>query len=153
MNDGPEHPEGVTSWLADNQAAHLLDLAHGGGVRPIDAVLDRLTGPGGQAWLSDALQRLGGDVRTRLVDGGPVESFAALKEQAKVLGNRGCESALAGRLGYFLTIAAALAHHNRLISSRSGGDIQPILVELGPHLDPELEAVVARAVQALADSE
>ena len=116
--------------MSEAQAARFLRIGLSGSSSPIDELVRHLSTPGGDSWFEEqmASDLFGGTENARwlLVDGRyGLEEIKEAKTKAKSLFAKepGRSARLKGSLGYFLTLAAALAHHNRLISSRGRDDL------------------------------
>lgn len=141
--------------------SRLLALGIRGPGRPLDALLSRLSEPDASDWLRAAIETgpLGtlGPRAEGLYEGrATVEELAAVKEECKALLRASdCEeSRLVSMLSYFLAVAAALVHHDTLISSRSRLELEPLLLDLAevaPSPWPELLARAALAARASAE--
>lgn len=134
MTDTPGIPP---TDLHDNAVTRLLELGLAQPRRPVDALIDRLGATDGPAWfdrfLSTGPLAQTGDPVGALIDGAiQLDQLEAIKGASKALlaGAIAEDDRLAGLAGYFLTIAAGLAHHGSNLSSRSLGDLHPVLMDL-----------------------
>lgn len=104
--------------------------------RSVDALIERLERSDGPTWLDAALATgpltgLGGP--TAFARGtAPLESIHRAKDRGKELAAhaREPEERLAGLAGYFVAIAAALAHHGSAITTRPIDELAPMLLDL-----------------------
>ncbi len=106
--------------------------------RPIDHLVQRLSGPGSGTWLGEALRlpQVGckGDPETGLARGKlNIREIDDLKERCKLaaLTNGDPHIRLASTAGYYIAIAAAAVHHHRLISSQPRDELSSMLLDLG----------------------
>jgi hypothetical protein len=121
----------------------------------VDTVVERLRAPDGSAWLSTSLEEAlstgGASVRHLLTSGAAsVEQLRELKKRSKELAYARKEDpppiALAG---YLLATAAALAHHDTLISTRPRSQIRDTLKELAESLEGSWKELVEKAIAVL----
>lgn len=149
--------------LSARSAARLLLLGLDEPVRPVDQLLDRLSRPNGAEWFAGLVRDW------NLAPAGPVaelglpdvliaEGQATLDQLMRI--KQRCSTLLAqsqddaSRLrataGYFMSIAAGLAHHQQLISSRSPKDLLPVLSDLAAVTPQPWSNLFLRAVRSLA---
>ena len=123
--------------------------------RPIDSLTERLDQSDGAAWLESALTRgpIGGvgDATALIIEGGAtVEDLMAIKERSKLgyasAGNE--DERRIVLLAYFLAVAAALLHHDRLITSQPRESVNEMLIDLGGSLPATWAAFAERAALA-----
>lgn len=141
MPDQPEQPRtsdrlrdpGVTEL----QATRLLSLGLSNDRRPIDDLIDRLDEPDGARWLERVLTARSADVNAALTPAlsSPQTNLAllkAVKERGKTLVKETAsgESRLEGLAIYFLALAAALVHHQRLISRQRMAEVRDVMLDL-----------------------
>jgi hypothetical protein len=121
--------------LSAEQASTLLRLGLRGLRRPVDDLIERLRAGAGLEWLERALARvLGGASPAAALAGGgaDVAELTAIKEHCKAIlrDSRDTEERLAAIAGYFLSIAAGLAHHGARIGGHGRDDLNEILLDL-----------------------
>jgi hypothetical protein len=133
----PASPDPDSERLTTAQATLLLKMGIMKPRRLVDDLIDRLRQPGGSAWLNRALES--GPLRDR---GSPAELFIEgkatldqcgdIKEGSKHILRQATtsEERLGGIAGYLLSIAAALKHHQALLTSRERSDLNEILLDL-----------------------
>lgn len=142
--------------LTERSALRLLRLGLSQPHRPVDALIERLMAPGGHDWFRHIIQRAPfktcvGDAASALVSGRVMlVQLTALKEASKSLGaDRDRENRLIARAGYDLAIAAALAHHARIITGQRRSELLPVLTDLAEALPEPWADMVVRATEAL----
>jgi hypothetical protein len=134
----------------------LLHLGLRGTATPI---IERLRSKDGETWLLSSLRQvLGspGDAPERwLLDPEtPSDRLSELKDKAKGVfrtaekGGDG-EGSLRARLGYFLTIAANLAHHGVLDSGQPAENVRDALLDLAGALPPPWDDLVVKGLDHL----
>lgn len=123
--------------LPNETVTRLLQLGLAGPRRPVDALVDRLSMPDGASWFTQSLQRHPlkniGDAEATLVHGrADLVALERLKEASKRLLHDAINEndRLTGLAGYFLAVAAALRHHNRIICSRSAEELHSVMLDL-----------------------
>jgi hypothetical protein len=134
--------------------SRLLSLGLSGKREPIDELVDRLRQPDGAPWLRAAL------ARGPLSELGPLEELLAagsaklsqmeeLKKRSNALLENPAErdAFLSGMACYFFSIAAALVHHRRLITSQTREKLDPVLKKLARAV-PEPWAELLKMVSA-----
>lgn len=117
--------------------SRLLQLGITGPRRPVDALVERLSAADGAAYFKQMLARAPiknlGDPEVALVHGRCDEvALDRLKEASKRLLQDAINDTdrLAGLAGYFFSVAAALVHQDRNITSRSTQELHEVLLEL-----------------------
>ncbi len=132
--------------------SRLLKL--GQSPRPVDALIDRLSASDGHTWLGTNLERAFGakcgPVTEKLTDPStPVDELVMLKDLSKQHGRReGDDAGLTAMAAYFLSVAAAVAHHGVLISSRSQTELTSVLEDLAVVVEPPFRELLLKAVRA-----
>ena len=141
--------------LTETGVTRLLTLGLAGPARPVDELIDRLLQNDGHRWLSSALGSwplaAHGSPRGQLCEGrATVDELRSIKNDSKDLLKRARdrEDRLAGLLGYFFSVAAALAHHGELITSRPRAEVDPTLLELAEVTPGAWSKLLSRAAQA-----
>ena len=141
--------------LTETGVTRLLNLGLGGLARPVDELIDRLLQHDGHRWLSAALRSwplaAHGSPRRQLCEGrATVDELRSLKNESKDLLKRARdrEDRIVGLLGYFFSVAAALAHHGELITSRPREEVDPILIELAEVTPGAWSQMLSCATQA-----
>jgi hypothetical protein len=124
--------------------------------RPIDRLIERLSVPGGADWLVLGLRLPqcgfgedpeGGLVRGRL----SLAALDAAKERCKqaAFTDPDANVRLAATGGYYLTIAAAAVHHNRLITSLPHEELSNAFLDLGAAMQEPWALLLGRAALLL----
>ena len=118
-------------------ADYLLRLGVVDTGRPVNLLLERLETDPDQSWLREALAGLPGlggrDVETMFLDGAAsVEELQAVKDDAKRLMKIASDpnDRAVALAGYFVTTAAALAHHREKISSGVRKELSNAILDL-----------------------
>ncbi|MCC6229562.1 MAG: hypothetical protein IT432_10080 [Phycisphaerales bacterium] len=149
-------PDDSFADLNERSALRLLRLGLSRPSRPVDALIDRLLSPGGHEWFRKVIQgptfkTCVGDAFTGLISGRVMlVQLTSLKEAAKSLGaDRDRENRLVARVAYDLAIAAALAHHGRIITGQKRSELLPVLTDLADALPEPWADMVVRATDAL----
>jgi hypothetical protein len=133
-------------------SSRLLKMAVSGPRRPIDDLIARLERSDGEAWLRAAFrsspfvdERI--DQGTLTGGGATVEQLVRLKERSKKLVTPGADedTRLRGLLGYFVSIAAAVAQHGQFISAKSPDDVRAALTDLAGVIPGPVAEILARA--------
>lgn len=152
----PQEPD--FGSLSQLDASRLLELGLTGPRRPVDALIDRLAALDGGRWLESTLDTVFvaslREAPQSLIDGDvTVEQLRDIKNKSKSLMKKGNDrdTRLGALVGYFFSIASALAHHHALICSRSREELDPILLDLAAVAPPSWSGLLGRA--ALAPSE
>jgi hypothetical protein len=138
--------------LGHEDVKRLLTLGLMGQQRHAQDLVSRLCRSDGHQWFESTLRngpvgRLG-EPREQLCAGAAsLEQVRNAKEQCKVLLQKAPdrESRLAALAGYFVTIAAALAHHQTVICGRSREDLDPVLLDLAEVTPSEWSDLLSRA--------
>jgi hypothetical protein len=144
--------------IATPSGAHLsrlLRLGFSSERDLVDDLVERLRGPGGAAWFSEALRsgRLGpaAEIEAIIAEGGvPRDALRALKDRGNALLGRPPdeESLHCGMAGYFLAIAAGLAHHGELLTRQPREKVDPILRKLAAAAPEPWAGVFRRGAEA-----
>ncbi|MFM9957850.1 MAG: hypothetical protein ACKVZJ_07220 [Phycisphaerales bacterium] len=140
-------------------AARLLNLGIRGPIRPVDRLVERLRNGDRQRWVEGVLAEIERAIqpgaRDLLLTGrhgasAPLELLRHIKERCKKQAARAepGKEPLEPMLGYFLAVAAALAHHNALISSVSRSEIDGVLLDLACELPDPWVDLLCRATLA-----
>lgn len=146
--------------IGAEQASRMLRLGIHGPPRPIDRLLDRLAADDGAAWLSEALS----DESTARLASLPsvgeehdvtLEQLTAVKEACKstALRTHAPDVSLRAMVGYFFSVAGALALFRTNISSRGNDELEPILIDLASVTPPDWSALFERAWSAISPTE
>jgi hypothetical protein len=138
--DRPTPPPLDASAAANSLRLLLNSASLGGdakGSTPVVHLRQRLEQEDGAGWLEACLARPPfaplADAARALIDG-PVtlDELNALKERGKAgfAGSGARDERLASIAAYFLSIAAALKHHGRSITSQPLGELRTLLIDL-----------------------
>jgi hypothetical protein len=141
-----------TTSLDSPSVQQLLRVGLSEPRRPIDSLTERLDQADGAAWLGSALERspIGkiGDPKAVIIYGdASVDDLMMIKENSK----RGYAEAQDEDqrhrvlLAYFLAVAAALVHHERLITSQPRESVNEMLTDLGGSLPGQWAAITEQA--------
>ena len=151
----PQEPSSERSHLPSADVTRLLELGVEGAKRPVDELIDRLLQTDGHRWLARNLEiwpiAAFGSPQTLMCEGqATLDQLDAIKGESKDLLSRAHDrdARLAAVMGYFFAVAAALAHHGRLISSRPRRELDPILQELAEVTPKPWSQMLARATLA-----
>ena len=142
--------------IGPEQASRMLRVGLVGPERPVDKLLDRLAGEDGAAWLGDVL----GDGSMAILSSPPddgndpaiaLSQLVSLKEKCKseALRRATPDASLRAMVGYFFSVAGALALYRVNISSRGEEDLRTILMDLASVAPPDWSAVFERALSAM----
>ncbi len=140
--------------LKGKRLTSFLNLGFLAESRPVDELLKRLDEPDGVAWL----ERL---MASSVVDGhGPtgellaeestsLDDLESMKDASKRLLKRAGtpDERLQAMVIYFLSIAAAVAHHGTAMTDRSRDELDPIYLDLAAALPEPWAGLAARAIQ------
>jgi len=150
----PQQPQRDAD-LSDEQATRLLSIGVRGTRRPVDELIECLGREAGQSWFERVIETFLRQAAARpaeaLLDGSiSIDELRRAKSAAK----RGMQQAIgpeeaAGATAlYFCAVAAALAHHEHRITSRSDEDLLPALADLADAVPerwrPMFEQALAR---------
>lgn len=137
--------------VTPRQARDLLRVAAPATPRPVDRLIDRLKRTDGAEWFGGVMERFTRRVAGRsaeaLLEGRlSPETLTRGKEQAKTLlaEATSLEDEIAATACYFMTCAAARAHHGIRIHRDESGAVEAALVDLADAL-PAGWAEMARA--------
>jgi hypothetical protein len=138
--------------LTVEKATVFLRLGLEGPRRPVDDLIDRLRRSSGGSWLNDALQagplKGQGSASELLIDGkATIAQLIAIKDRSKALVKEAVagELRLAGIAGYFLSIAAGLQHHGKLITTRDHDQLAEILLDLAEAAPEPFKGLLSHA--------
>ena len=156
--DHPMHSSSTA--IGAEQVSRMLRLGIRGRPRPIDSLLDRLAADDGAAWLGQVLS----DESMACLASLPspdedhdvtLEQLTAIKEACKstVLRTKAREGSLRAIVGYFFSVAGALALFRMNISSRGIDELEPILIDLASVTPPDWSALFERAWSATSPTE
>lgn len=154
MSTKPFQPDLNASFaqLDSSQATRLLKLGLAGPKRRVDPLLERLSSTAGKSWFAAVLKRppfagLPSPVDTLARGQGSLEQLVAFKDAAKqvVTTASGPDAELTGVAAYYLSIAAALAHHNSLISSVNRPELDAVLLDMAEVLPSPWAELVSKA--------
>lgn len=151
-----QHDMGSRVGLDPAFANEMLRMGVADARRPIDRLIERLQNPGGNAWFLEALKQpacgLGDDPENGLARGRlTVAALDTAKERCKqaAFANTDSNVRLAATGGYYLTIAAAAVHHNRLITSLPQEELANAFLDLGGALGEPWTTLLGRAALLL----
>lgn len=137
-------------------AQEMLRMGVSDARRPIDRLVERLRSPGGPEWLLDMLRQpiwsIPEDPDNAIARGRmSLAGLDGLKERCKLAAFSDPDSnlRLAATGGYYLAIAAAAVHHNRLITSLPQDELANALLDLGEALPEPWTALLGRAALLL----
>lgn len=147
-------PESISKFpVGDAEtASRMLRMGIEGPPRPIDPLLDRLSKDDGAAWLDAAMAKESLSALAALVGSrdceASLEELIAIKDAGKAIAAKASsrEASLQSMVGYFFSIAAALALHRENISSRTHEDLRPILIDLASVAPPAWSQLFERAI-------
>ncbi|MEK6701112.1 MAG: hypothetical protein AABZ53_02540 [Planctomycetota bacterium] len=149
-------PTGLPGALDQVVVDRLFQMGISTPQRPIDHLVQRLSGPGSSAWLGDALRmpQVGckGDPESGLARGRlNIREIDDMKERCKTaaLTDGDTHVRLATTAGYYIAIAAAAVHHHRLISSQPRGELSSMLLDLGSVAPEPWATLLGRAALEL----
>ncbi|HNQ22819.1 MAG TPA: hypothetical protein PKK06_06980 [Phycisphaerae bacterium] len=138
MKDKPSpKTAGELPSLTPTMASRLLRLGLSESDQPVDLLLERVQAAEGARWFASAVTAVFGESAGRpgaeLLS--PATTLARLrlwKRQCTALAEQAADqdSWLQAMLGYFLAVAAALAHHQAMITDRPPGEAQATLAKL-----------------------
>jgi hypothetical protein len=148
---------GLPNTIDPKRASELLRMGVvGDQKRPLDRLLDRLHAPGGDVWFQDALRiptlRLGDDPEAALARGRlGVVGLDEAKERSKqaAFGSVDANERLAATGVYYLCIASAAVHHNRLITSLPREELANAFLDFGAALPEPWSSMLGRAALLL----
>lgn len=137
-------------------AARLLSLGIRGPARPVDRLVDRLRSVDRQKWVEGVLLEIERAVQPgardllltgRHVTDAPLEVLRRIKDRCKKQAARAepGKEPLEPMLGYFFAVAAALTHHQTLISSVARSEIDSVLLDLACELPDPWVDLLCRA--------
>lgn len=137
--------------LTTDQTAQLLAASLSQANRPIDVLVDRLSEPDGETWLSASLQRVLDARDIELLGGTSVSEaeIAAVKSRAKrqLAQATNYQEHVAALACYCLSVARGLVSCNRLLSSRSGEEWAEFFADLAAELPAPWRETVSRAAE------
>jgi hypothetical protein len=141
--------------LTELDASRLLQLGLSGPRRPVDALIDRLSQLDGHRWLESALTvgpaSVFEDPENALIHGrATLDQLKQMKDGGKSLmkQSRDRETRLIAIAGYFVAIAAAMAHYGNRICSREREELNPILLDLAAVAPNKWSELLSRAALA-----
>jgi hypothetical protein len=129
------------------QASRLLDLGVAGPRRPIDDVIYRLQQDDGGSWFTDCVLSLMGMTPDAGSDTG-LDTLEQARDRAKeaMAAAATCDAAAAATAAYFVAIGAALAWHDKLVSTQPAEELRPVLADLAAVVpEPWPEVLMAAA--------
>lgn len=157
MNTNPLPSDVNASFaqLDSSQATRLLKLGISGPKRRVDPLIDRLRSSAGKSWFAGILKRPPfadlPDAVGQLVQGrASLDEIVAFKDAAKhaVTAAQAADAELAGIAAYYIAIAAAMTHHNSLISSVNRTELDAVLLDLAEVLPSPWSELASRAALA-----
>ncbi len=148
-------PSEPTHKLTNHQTADLLRRGMNVKVRPIDALLGRLSTPDGWTWLESLVRDEFTDEQMAIVyEGGDRSSSSEhrlieIKEIAKtnVAEASTEEKALVAMAVYSLTVASGLVHHGQLYSSRPALEWYELFADLAGVASPHWREMLFTAAE------
>ena len=140
------------SNLGRAELSRFMQMGLIGPRRSVDELVDHLARDNAHTWLARMLKvrpiAAFGSPRQQLYKGcATLEQLTTIKQESKELRKRARDqdTRLCAILAYFLSIAAALVHHGALISSRTRGEIDPILLDLAEVMPRPWSNLLGRA--------
>lgn len=137
-------------------AQEMLKMGVADARRPIDRLIDRLNAPNGANWFLEGLKipqcGFGEDVEGSLARGRmPLAVLDQCKERCKqaAFADPDANVRLLATGGYYLTIAAAAVHHNRLITSLPHEELANAMLDLGAATPDPWTTLLGRAALLL----
>jgi hypothetical protein len=148
---------GVPEPIDSRRASELLRMGVvGEQKRPLDRLLERLSTAGGVVWFQDELRsnalKLGEDPESALARGRlGLIGLDEAKERAKqaAFGSTDVNQRLAATGAYYLCIASAAVHHNRLITSLPREELANAFLDFGAALPEPWSSMLGRAALLL----
>lgn len=143
--------------LSDERVSQLLHLGLTESVRPIHDLVERLSSADGEKWLGsllgDGAFGMSGSASAALLGGqATLEELRSVKEHCKQLvakqGAAHGEVELRASVGYFFSLAAALAQFGEMITNRSRRDLLPILRDLAAVVPEPWPGLFRQAISA-----
>lgn len=157
MNSHSPQPDLNASFakLDSSQATRLLKLGLSGPKRRVDPLLERLRSSAGKSWFAGMLKRppfagLGAPLAMLVEGQASLEQLVAFKDAAKqvVTTAGGADAELAGVAAYYLAIAAAITHHNSLISSVNRTELDTVLLDMAEVMPSPWSELASKAALA-----
>ena len=157
-NHQPTYPTSFVAYqeIDHSRANRLLGVGLGGDPRPVDELIGYLSSGIAAKWLEFALDhgpmKEIGPAREYLLDGrATADQMRLAKNQSKRLLKKATTSQerLAAMAGYFISIAASLAHHRVVSSDRPYADIRNVLIDLATALPEPWSDMLGRATIVL----
>jgi hypothetical protein len=138
-------------------ATRLLNLGRQTSRGPLADLIRRLDRPDGRVWLSGAMAdwpftQIGGDAESTLLRGqASLDQLATLKRTAKSQASDpgDADRLIRAVLGYYLSVATALVHHQKNLSSQPPNDLADAFGELGAALGAPWDDLAGRAALTL----
>ncbi len=132
----------------------LLRMGMRAPARPSDKLIDRLAAADAHDWLAQSLasDRIAGAASHSIASGGwSISDLDALKNRCKALTLSEADAAarLGALAGYYLAIAAAIVHHQRLISSQPKAELASLFADLGSAAPEPWATLLGKAAVAL----
>lgn len=154
MSHSSETEGALPDSLSGDDVTRMLQLGFGRRVRPIDDVVQRLIGSDGADWFDTVMSQppLSGPGVPMLRAAAPdvsIDELEGIRSRCKdaiSAANSDRSTKDAGVMGYFLSVAAGLAVHNRVLASRDREEIDEALAAISDHLPDPWSAVVAAAI-------
>jgi hypothetical protein len=136
----------------DPAACELLKLALSDEIDPLQLICDAISDHGEKAIYAafDATIGSGDRAESAMLQGdASLDQLLAWKARAKLKWQSSVGDASRGEaiLVYFLCIAAGLAHHGHLISSRPQNEVEEHLINLASVIPPRWERLITRSLQ------
>lgn len=149
----PETPSSQAA-LSPMIVGRLLRMGMRSPSRPSDKLIDRLAAADAHDWLAQALasDRIAGAKADTIASGAwSIVDLDALKNRSKALtlSESDPNSRLAALAGYYLAIAAAIVHHQRLISSQPKAELASLFADLGATAPEPWATLLGKAAVAL----
>lgn len=148
----PPQTEGQSDGLSETAVANLLSMGVSGQQRPLDRLLERMTGGASATWMLDLLRQppiqVGPDIEASLVRGKVgLAGLDQIKERCKLaaLTNTDANTRLAATGGYYLAIASAALNFRRLITSQPREEVGAALADLSTAMPEPWSTFLARA--------
>jgi len=153
-----ETVKGPDTLIDAEHASRLLRVGLRGPSRPVDRLLDRMAEPDGAAWLARiladrslaVLSAATDDETWKTLTPDDLVSLKEVKKTAAVRANSP-EATLKALVGYFFSIALALAFFERNISSRGAEELSPALMDLASVTPPDWSSIFERAASVVSE--
>ena len=141
-----------SGMLSAEHASVFLKLGIAGPRRPIDDLIDEINRDATGHRLTQLLEAgpfrgMGSAERLLLEGESSLEEWSEIKERSKLIAKQAAtaDERLAGMAGYFVSIAAALHHHQVLLTTRDRETLEPSLLDLADACQEPFKALLSSA--------